>query len=204
MNKAVVVLMILTISILSQAQTMLNPVALNLINNDYKGSSLSLDGYIQKRTDKSDAECTNRIAQQMIDISKKNNKDFNLYSTYTKAIGAKLKQIDNRCKYYRFELIDYVENGAMSIRLAYRCYENSEKVQPYLRVSHIDPAVINPGMFHDDKKLMKEKCDALEILKGLSAKPAKSMKSDSEEKTPATMPAKKIPSNQTKKGSGQN
>ncbi len=213
MNKAVVVLMISAISILSQAQTMLNPVAFKLNNRDYKGSILSLDGYLSKRsdTDKSHAQCSNQIAQQMIKLSKEKNVNF---ISYTKAIGAKLKKIDDRCKYFRFEIIDYVdENGFMSIRLAYRCYAmNSNQMLPYQRVSDVEPAIIQPGMFAKHEELIESRCNALEIIKGLSAKPAESMNNDNETMTAAKTSAtrtsaatiKKIPSNNTKKGSGQN
>ena len=176
---------------------MLNPVALNLVDTQYRGSALSLDGYLKANKDK----CTNRIAEQMLKLSKEKNKDF---LTYTKAIGVKLKQIDSRCNYFRFELIDYVENGIMSMRFAYRCYATANATLPYQRVSHIDPSVINPGMFYKDEDLMKEKCDALAITKGLSAKPAKSMKSndapEASEESRATS-TKKAPVNNSKKSS---
>lgn len=198
--KKAVVLLISVISSLAYSQQMLYPVAHKLENTQYKGSPLSLDAYVQKNK----AECTNRVATQMLKLSREKNKDF---VNYSKAIGAKLKQVDDRCNYYRFELIDYVEDGGIDMRFAYRCYATKAGTLPHQRVSHVDPLVINPSIFYKDEDLIKEQCDALAIMKKLNASPAKSMKnSSSSTSVPAAAPVKtNAPSNnRSKKVSTQN
>ncbi len=169
MKKAVVLILISVTSSLAYSQQILYPVAHKLENTQYKGSPLSLDAYVQKNK----AECTNRVATQMLKLSRERNKDF---VNYSKAIGAKLKQVDDRCNFYRFELIDYVEDGGIDMRFAYRCYATKAGTLPHQRVSHIDPLVINPSIFYKDEDLIEEKCDALAIMKKINASPAKSMK----------------------------
>lgn len=199
--KITVVLLVTVISSLAYSQQMLYPVAHKLENTQYKGSPLSLDAYVQKNKEK----CTNLVATQMLKLANEKNKDF---LNYSKAIGAKLKQVDSRCNYYRFELIDYVEDGGIDMRFAYRCYATKAGTLPHQRVSHVDPLVINPSVFYKDEDLIKEKCDALAIMKKINASPAKSMKNggDSPSAPAAAAPAKSgTPSNsRSKKVSTQN
>ncbi|MBC7459054.1 MAG: hypothetical protein H7235_12290 [Bdellovibrionaceae bacterium] len=201
MKKAFVFFFVSIISSFSFAQTepqLLNPVAHKLENTRYIGSPLSLDGYI--KTNK--AECTTRVATQMLKLNNEKNKDF---INYTKAIGHKLKQIDDRCNYFRFELIDYTEDGGMDMRFAWRCYATATGTLPHQRVSHLDPFVINPAVFYKDENLVAEKCDALAITKHFAAMPAKSMKSGSTSSSQADWPKSNLPSpSKLKKGSGQN
>lgn len=198
--KKAVVLLLSVISSLAYSQQILYPVAHKLENTRYIGSPLSLEGYLQKNKEK----CTNRVATQILKLAQAKNKDFVNYST---AIGAKLKQADDRCNYFRFELIDYVEDGGIDMRFAYRCYATKSGTLPHQRVSHIDPLVINPSVFYKDEDLIEEKCDALAIMKKLNASPAKSMKnSSSSTSVPAAAPVKtNVPSNnRSKKVSTQN
>jgi hypothetical protein len=198
MKKIVILLLVSTISSFAFSQQMLTPVAHKLENTRYIGTPLSLDGYLKKNKE----ICTNRIAEQMLKLNKEQNKDF---LNYTKAIGSKLKKIDDRCKYFRFEIIDYIEDGGMDMRFAYRCYATANGTLPHQRVSHIDPLVINPAVFYDDQDMMKEDCNALAIIKKLNTKTAKSMQ-NSGASSSSTTPAKSSSSSssKSKKGSGQN
>jgi hypothetical protein len=201
MKKTVVVLIITAISIFSFSQTALYPVAHKLNGTRYERTSLSLDTYLSGNKDK----CTKRVAEQMIKLEKEKNPEFLKYS---KAIGLKLRQVDDRCNFFRFELIDYIEDSALDYRFAYRCYATKGETLPSQRVSHIDPLVINPSVFYRDEDLIEEECDALTIMKQLSAKPAKSQSGTNSTTTPHVTPkssgSSARPANNSKKGSGQN
>ena len=69
MKKTVIVLFISVISNFAFSQTMLKPVAHKLDGTRYKGSPLSLDGYLTTNNEK----CTNRIAEQILKLEKDKN-----------------------------------------------------------------------------------------------------------------------------------
>lgn len=178
------VLLVTLISSFAYSQKMLYPAVHKLNETQYKGAPKSLDGYLSGSAD-SKEKCTTTVAQQLIKLNHDKNAE---YLKYTQAIGAKLKAADSRCNFFRFELIDYIENSAIDNRFAFRCYASANDTLPHQRVSHIDPIVINTAPLDEDEK--KEKCNALSIIKRLNAQPAESAKSGGTSSKPTNAPAK--------------
>lgn len=181
--------------------------AVNQRNNQYPKAPLSLDGYLAQNKNK----CMNHVASQIKTLTEKNNKT---WAAYNKAIGAQLVKMDGRCKYFRFELIDYTEdmsNGSYTsdFRFTYRCYETADIKLPSQRVSQLPVVKINPiSLYEDlgdknyDDDLIKEKCDVLAISKKLHANGIdyiKSGKNGSVENQSTVSSSKKSQSTKSKK-----
>lgn len=203
MKKTVGLFIVTVISSFAFSQTspeLISPVAHKLENRTYTGSQMSLDTFIKGNKD----ECTTRVAKQMQILSK--NKNF--LDSLNKGVGAKLKKADNRCKYYRFEIIDFVkEDNSVAKLFTYRCYASKTATLPHQRASHLDPIEFNPASFYDDKEKMEKDCDALAIVNRINKQDAESAGGNDkpEEKTSSSSSRTSTPSsNKSKKGSGQN
>lgn len=203
MKKAIVLFIVTVVSSFAFSQTspkMISPVAHKLNVRDYVPGQMSLDTFIKGNKD----ECTTRVAKQMQILIK--NKNF--LDSLNKGVGAKLKQADSRCKYYRFEIIDIVkEDNSIAKAFTYRCYASKTATQPYQRASHLDPIEFNPATFTRDQDQMEKDCDALAIVNRINKQQAESAGGNdkSEEKKSISSSKSSSPSsNKSKKGSGQN
>jgi hypothetical protein len=203
MKKTVGLFIVSIISSFAFSQTspeLISPVVHKLENRTYTGSQVSLDTFIKANKD----ECTTRVAQQMQILSK--NKNF--LDSLNKGVGAKLKKADSRCKYYRFEIIDFIkEDSSISKLFTYRCYASKTATQPHQRASHLDPIEFNPASYSDDKEEMEKSCDALAIVNRINKQVAESAGAGdrSEEKATSSSSRSSSPaSSKSKKGSGQN
>lgn len=203
MKKTVGLFIATVISSFAFSQTspeLISPVAHKLENRTYTGSQMSLDTFIKGNKD----ECTVRVAKQMQILSK--NKNF--LDSLNKGVGAKLKKADDRCKYYRFEIVDFIkEDNSIAKLFAYRCYASKTATLPHQRASHLDPIELNPAVFYDDKEKMEKDCDALAIVNRINKQQAESAGGHDkpQEKAVSSSTRTSSPSsNKSKKGSGQN
>ncbi len=205
MKKTVGLLIASLISSFAFSQTsaeLISPVAHKLENRTYKGSPMSLDTFIKVNND----ECTTRVAQQMQTL----NKNKNFLAKQDAIVGKKLKAADSRCKYYRFEIIDFVkEDNSIAKLFTYRCYASKTATLPHQRASHMDPIEFNPAVFADDEDKMKKDCDALSIVNRINKQVAESAggndKSDVKQSSSSSKSSSSSSSSsKSKKGSGQN
>jgi len=201
--KTVGLLIVSFISSFAFSQTspeMISPVAHKLENRTYARGQMSLDTFIKDNKD----ECTTRVAKQMQTLIK--NKNF--LDSLNKGVGAKLKQADSRCKYFRFEIIDIVkEDSTIAKAFTYRCYASKTATQPHQRASHLDPIEFNPALFADDEDKMQKDCDALSIVNRINKQKAESAGGNDKPEVKASSTSSKASSpssNKSKKGSGQN
>lgn len=203
MKKTIGLFITTVISSFALSQTspeLISPVAHKLENRTYTGSQVSLDTFIKGNKD----VCTTRVAKQIQTLSK--NKNF--LDSLHKGVGAKLKKADSRCKYYRFEIIDFVkEDNSIAKLFTYRCYASKAATQPHQRASHIDPIEFNPAVFNDDKEKMEKDCDALAIVNRINKQAAESAGGSDKPEEKATSSSSRTSSpssSKLKKGSGQN
>ncbi|MBC7457616.1 MAG: hypothetical protein H7235_05015 [Bdellovibrionaceae bacterium] len=170
MKKVVGMMIVTLISNFGFSQTipeMINPVAHKLENTTYAGSQMSLETFIKGNKD----QCTTRVAQQIQTL----NKNRNFLDSLQKGIGVKLKKADSRCKYYRFEIIDFVkEDSSIAKLFTYRCYASKTATLPHQRASHLKPIEFNPASFYHDKEKMEKDCDALAIVNRMNKQTAES------------------------------
>lgn len=204
MKKTVGVLIISIFSSLALAQTtspkMVSPAVI-LQKNTIVKSVLSLDGYLVNSKNK----CMNRIGQQI-----KNNKTFQ--STINN-IGNNLKKMDDRCKYYRFEMIDYTESydhgDTTEMRFTYRCYTMANMTLPSQNVAQAPVVKINPiSLYEDvgdkawDEELIEKECNAEAISKKLDTKLVAELKKNSNKSQPESGKSSTPARNSTPKRSG--
>lgn len=144
-------------------------------NTTYPKAPLSLDGYLMTSQNK----CLNTVAKQIQELSKNNNQTF---ASYNSLIGKKLMKMDERCHFFRLELVDYTDadiygTSTSDMRFTYRCYETANIKLPSQRVSQAPPVIIAPVTLYKniqkDKdyspELIQQKCNTLEIVKSLNS-----------------------------------
>lgn len=205
MKNIFVLIFLLVISNQAFSQKMISPVAHTLKSHNFL-QPLSFEGFISKNHD----ACLKRISDEIAHLKASQDKDF---LKYTQDIGSKLKQADDRCKYFRFEFTDFRnETAQVSKQFAFRCYTTQATQLPYQRVSGTEVQSLNPGIDYNNSKVIEKNCNALSIIKMLADKPVKSIKKsqvDSPDETEKTADQSTKKSHQRniqnhKFGSGQN
>lgn len=161
-------------------------------------SSLSLDGGY-----KTSDPCLKRVADQIKASSNSND-----FKKINESIGSKLAKMDKDCKYFRYELIEFMQPGGgggidTEPRFTYRCYKTADIKFPRERVAQAPIVRINADGFSQDE--MESSCDALVIAKQLDKNLTKALKDGSykaktvdDEKTPSknkSQPNQKVKTN---------